>query len=46
MEYEAFTDSDEELRAGTPILVKETLGPNQVLIDIYLPSEEEADVPT
>lgn len=46
MEYEAFTDCDEELRAGTPILVKESLGPNQVLIDIYVPSEEEADIPT
>lgn len=41
MEYEAFSDSEEELPAGTPIIVKEILGPNQVLVEFYSPNEKK-----
>ena len=41
MEYEAFSDSEKELKTGTPIIVRESLGPNQVLIEPYTPSEME-----
>jgi len=33
MEYEASTDSDEELKSGTPIIVKKILSSNQVLVE-------------
>lgn len=40
MEYEAFSDSESELSAGTPIIVKKSLGPNQVLVEFYEPNEK------
>jgi hypothetical protein len=33
MEYEAFSDADQELKAGEPVVVKEVLAPNQVLVE-------------
>lgn len=33
MEYEAFSDADQELKAGEPVVVKEILAPNQVLVE-------------
>ena len=41
MEYEAFSDCETELPAGTPIVVKENLGPNQVLVELYAMGEKK-----
>lgn len=43
MEYEAFSDGVEELKAGTPIIVKKSLGPNQVLIESYSSAAAETE---
>lgn len=41
MEYEAFTDSEKELSTGTPIIVKESLGPNQVLVCAKMTNKQQ-----
>ncbi len=42
MEYEAFTDADDDLKTGEPIFVKEVIAPNQVLVERYAVPDDDS----